>query len=196
MKSIIPVVFSLLFLVSCGSKTTVVLLPEADGTTGSIVVRNKAESTTLDKPYTYTQVRDDTSALPEKTITPEKVAGRYRDLMAAEPLKPASFILYFEYNSTSLTQESDALIPDIVRTAKAREPCEISVIGHSDSKGAAEYNYRLALERATAVADILKQTDLSMKEISIRSHGENDPLVPTTDNASEIKNRRVEIMIR
>ncbi|THB80278.1 MAG: OmpA family protein [Desulfobacteraceae bacterium] len=187
---------TMLLLVSCGTKTTVVLLPEDDGTTGSVVVKSQSDTTTLDEPYTYTQVKDDTSKLTAKKADPDKINQDHQALLKAEPLKPVSFILYFKYNSTELTDESLALIPKIIETAKEREPCEINVIGHTDSKGDADYNYKLALERAQSVGDMLKETDLSMKNMTIQSFGENDPLIVTSDNVSEDKNRRVEIMIR
>lgn len=89
-----------------------------------------------------------------------------------------------------------ALIPEILQVAREREPSEISIIGHTDSKGSADYNYKLSLQRAEAVAEILRDADATLKNLYIKSHGENDPLVLTEDNVSEEKNRRVEIMVR
>jgi len=114
----------------------------------------------------------------------------------AGPLKPVSILLYFEHNSSQLTAESQALIPKIFKIAEERAPSEVSIFGHTDSKGSSENNNKLALHRAEAVGKILKTSDIPLKNISIKSFGESDPLVPTGDNISEIKNRRVEIMIR
>ena len=106
------------------------------------------------------------------------------------------FILNFKHDSTILTEPSMALIPEILKIAKDREPSETSVIGHTDSKGKSEYNNKLALERAKIVGRILKTSGITLKKLQIKSHGENDPLIVTDDNVSEVKNRRVEIMIR
>ncbi len=38
----------LLILCGCGTKTTVILLPETDGETGAVVVSNQASTTVLD----------------------------------------------------------------------------------------------------------------------------------------------------
>ena len=186
----------LIFLCSCGSKTKVILLPDTDGKTGTVVVRNQGSSTTLNEPYTYTDVSNNTSMAAAAPIAQNTVKDVYQSLLNSEPLKPVSFILYFEHDSINLTKKSMALIPQILQVAKDREPSEVSVIGHTDSKGSPEYNSKLSYQRAETMAKILKASDVNLKNIYIKSHGENDPLVMTEDGMSEEKNRRVEIMIR
>ena len=181
---------------SCGSKTRVILLPDQDGKTGSVIVRNQSSSTTLDKPYTYTNVSNDKSSISVEPIEKNKVEEEYQLLLDAEPAKPIHFILYFEHNSTKLTKKSQALIPKVLKAAKEREPSEISVIGHTDTKGSFEYNNKLALQRANIIAELLRKYNTNLKNLDVKSHGENDPLVLTEDGISEGKNRRVEIMVR
>ncbi|MBC8441483.1 MAG: OmpA family protein [Deltaproteobacteria bacterium] len=192
----ISILLCLIFLYACGSKTTVVLLPEKDGKTGSVVVKNQVSSTTLDKPYTYTEVTDDKSDFLVKSTDQKKVTDEYQFLLKAEPAKPAHFILYFEIDSINLTTKSMTLIPKILQVAKERKPSEICVIGHSDTMGTIEYNNELSLQRAESVGEILKKYDPALKNLYIKSHGENDLLIITGDNVSEERNRRVEIMIR
>ena len=186
----------LIFLCSCGSKTKVILLPDTDGKTGTVVVRNQGSSTTLNEPYTYTDVSNTTSMAAAAPIAQNTVKDVYQSLLNSEPLKPVSFILYFEHDSINLTQDSLNLIPQVLQLAKDREPSEISVIGHTDARGSSEYNSKLSYQRAETMAKILKASDVNLKNIYIKSHGENDPLVMTEDGMSEEKNRRVEIMIR
>lgn len=186
----------ILFLVSCGPKTTVILLPDQDGSTGSVVVKNNADSIMLNEPYTSTKVSDTKSKMNATTIEKNKVLDSYKTLFEAEPLKPVSFLLYFEFGSNRLKPESAALIPKILQVAKERAPSEISIIGHSDTAGDAEYNYKLALDRAKVVEKYLKETGVQLQSISVTSHGENDPLVVTGDDTYQKKNRRVEVMIR
>lgn len=190
------VLVCLFFVCGCGAKTTVILLPQEDGTVGSVVVKNQSSSTVLDKPYSYTKVSDDTSSFPVEFIDRDEVTDQYQHLLDAEPAKPVHFLLYFKHDSTKPTQASLALIPDILQSAKEREPSEITVIGHSDSLGPKEYNIRLSLKRAKAVEKILKEMDTNLKHIYVQSYGESDPLVVSGDNVSEARNRRVEIMIK
>ncbi|ACN17704.1 OmpA3 [Desulforapulum autotrophicum HRM2] len=188
--------FCLFFVCACGSKTTVILLPQADGKTGSVVVKSRSDSIVLDKPYTYTMVSNDRLDTSENSIAKERVASEYQNLLASEPVAPVSFIFYFNTGDTSLTKESLDLIPEVLNSVKERAPSEISIIGHTDTKGASVYNNKLSLERANKVAKIITHIDANLKNIYIQFHGENDPLVITGDNVSEKRNRRVEIMVR
>lgn len=185
-----------LFLFSCGAKTTVILLPEQNNKTGTVVVENENTSITLEKPYTCATVGQADSKIDTRIIEENKVQDDYKTLFQAEPLKPVSILLYFEFGSDRLQPESAALIADVLKLAKEREPSEVNIIGHSDTKGDAGYNYKLALDRARVVEKIIKDADINLRNISVTSHGENDPLVITGDEVSEEKNRRVEIMVK
>lgn len=190
------VLFILFSLCSCGSKTTVILLPEDNGETGQVIVKNKASQTVLDTPYTYADVSTDSSTLESRPIGTDEVNTSFEGLIKAEPPKPVHFILYFKHNTATLTDASREIIPKVIEMSREREPSQVSVIGHTDTKGSAEHNITLSLERARAVADILKSSGIKLKTLSVTSHGENDLLIPTKDNVSEPKNRRVEIMVR
>ena len=85
--------FSVVFLWSCGSKTTVILLPEDTGQTGKIIVKNKVSETLLDKPYTYVDVKSENSILKAQVIGKEDVERSFNDLLKAEPPKPVHFII-------------------------------------------------------------------------------------------------------
>ncbi|MEH0018158.1 MAG: OmpA family protein [Desulfobacter sp.] len=189
----------LMVCVSCAQKekqTTVILLPQSDGSTGSVLIRNQASATRLDKPYTYTRSASPTAGFVIQKADPEKIKATYAELFAAEPAKPVHFILYFDTDSTRLTPASRGLLPQISQSAKERAPSEISIIGHTDTQGTPAYNIDLSLARARAVAEILARYDTGLKQLYIQGFGEYDLLVPTPDNTPEARNRRVEIMIR
>lgn len=182
---------------ACGQKrTTVILLPQDNGQTGSVLVRNESFSTRLDKPYTFTRATSETADLVVKEADPVEINTAYARLFAQEPAKPVSFMLYFETDSVRLTPASMDLLPKISQSAKERAPSEISIIGHTDSMGQPEYNMALSLERARAVAKILTSFDTGLKQIYTQGYGEYDLLVSTPDETPEPRNRRVEIMIR
>ena len=183
-------------LFSCSAKTTVILLPEQDNKASAVIVKNDKSSVILDKPYSCAKVGGAQSLINLKTIEKNKVEDEYKALFQAEPLKPVSTLFYFEFGSNRLKPESAALIDDVLKLAKEREPSEVSIIGHSDSMGDADYNYKLALDRARLMEKIIKNANINLKNIFVTSHGENDPLVKTGDNVSEEKNRRVEIMVK
>ena len=73
---------------------------------------------------------------------------------------------------------------------------DTSVVGHTDTAGSKEYNYRLSRRRAEAIARLLVAGGVAPDLLEITSHGKDNPVVPTGDNVSEPRNRRVEVTIR
>ena len=123
----------------------------------------------------------------------EAIAG---PALAALPKPPLRFILYYEHDSVDLTPESRALLQKVLDTIRDRAPVDISVVGHTDTVGMKEYNYALSLKRARAVASILLGQGVDSSTLDITSHGKDNPLVPTGDQVTEPRNRRVEITVR
>jgi outer membrane protein OmpA-like peptidoglycan-associated protein len=124
------------------------------------------------------------------------VRDLFADVLAAFPPTPQRFTLYFRFESEELTPESRARIPDIVGAVRNYPAPEVVVIGHTDTTGAPDRNYQLGLRRARTVRDILAATQVEGAAITVSSHGEADPLVPTRDEVLEPRNRRVEITVR
>ncbi|MBU2645071.1 OmpA family protein [bacterium] len=188
---------TLFLLLACSAPTTtVVLLPDADGKTGAVVVKSQMAEVELTKPYTYVAVSDDKAVIEVKPANKATIEQDSDLLFKAEPEKPVHFILYFESDSTELTAQSLKLIPQILQKLKERENAEINIIGHTDTKGSAKHNIALSLQRARAVEKLFRSQEKDLQQIYVQSFGEKDPLIPTGDNVSEERNRRVEIMIR
>ena len=73
--------------------------------------------------------------------------------------------------------------------------------GHADQQqadraGDDAINETLALERANTVNGLLGDVLQPALDVTIDSHGERNPLVPTDDGVEEARNRRVEVTIR
>lgn len=184
-------------LTGCASRNLVVLLPDQDGTVGMIEVANAKGSMTIASPgETVAVASADRAPKAAKTMSEEKINRSFREALAAEPRRPQIFLLYFQSDSTVLTDQSTTLIPEILAAIRDRESLDISVIGHSDRAGDEEYNMLLSRKRAGHVRDQLVQKGVGARLISVTSHGENNPLVPTADNVAEPKNRRVEVVVR
>jgi OOP family OmpA-OmpF porin len=71
---------------------------------------------------------------------------------------------------------------------------KIEVAGHTDNIGPKEYNKKLSLKRAKAVANLLVKFGVDPKMIVIKGYGEDYPLVPNTTSTNRALNRRVEII--
>jgi len=70
------------------------------------------------------------------------------------------------------------------------------VIGHTDTVGADAFNDKLSLERAQTVREILIGMGVPAQNITAAGRGRRELLVPTADNVSEPRNRRVELNVR
>jgi outer membrane protein OmpA-like peptidoglycan-associated protein len=174
----------------------IVLLPDDQGKTGAIVVSSAGVERRLDRPgQTVTVEAGSPPGLP--VVMPgQEVQAIAGPALAALPKPPARFILYFEHDSVALTVESQSLLQKVVGTILDHAPVDISVVGHTDTVGKKEYNYDLSLKRARAVASILQGKGIDPSILDITSHGKDNPLVPTGDQVSEPRNRRVEITAR
>jgi len=70
------------------------------------------------------------------------------------------------------------------------------VIGHTDTVGSLDYNDRLSHARAERLREMLVGLGIPAGRIQAAGRGKRELLVPTEDNFSEARNRRVEISVR
>ena len=189
-----------IFMISaCVSTTQVVLLPNPDGKVGSLEVSSEkgTDPQTLDKPWQATETSVLTGAPGTPKIMDEKeVKEIFGQAMAARPLPPVSYIMYFSQGSAELTADSKNLLLAALEAIALRSSTHVNVIGHSDSVGPAQYNDKLSGKRAQAVVDAMVARGVDRKNIEITNHGKASPLIPTPDGVAEPRNRRVEINIR
>lgn len=190
-RLLVPLALAL--LAGCASKSYVVLLENPDGSTGAVVVKGSQGEQVIDQAGHGAAL--DGSSKPA-AVAKADIQRDFAGAMAARPLLPERFLLYFESGGAQLTAESQALLPKIVASATQRPAVDVSIIGHTDSVGRAEQNEELALKRAQAIAELIKKKGLQVHALSVESHGERNPLIRTADETPEPRNRRVEISLR
>jgi outer membrane protein OmpA-like peptidoglycan-associated protein len=194
----LPFLLLAIILISgCNRKTMVVLVPDLDGKTGAVNVSNDAGAVDIDTANQATTISGRQSApkAPEP-MTKEEIEAVFSRALAAQPKPPVHFILYFISDSNELQPESLESLTAIFQTSQERGSVDISVIGHTDTIGSDEYNYKLAEGRAETVATYLVGRGVDQGHIRVSSHGERNPLIPTGDNVNEPRNRRVEVVVR
>ncbi len=189
----------LFFLTSCASskKTLFVLQSDPDGRTGEIVVANKGGSQVLARAGDATEVKNGNSP-PSAPFRVEEaeIAKTFGPALAAQPAPPVLYVLHFRTGSTDLVAESQKLILQILKDAKARHSTDISVVGHTDRVGKREGNYRLGLDRALQIKGILVSKGVEPAFIEVESHGEDNPLIHTGNEVPEPRNRRVVVTVK
>lgn len=191
----IGLLFFLLTLVSCSGKTTVILLAEDDGSVGMVEVKGKQSSQVVDSANSYTVVNASSPSVV-KEMSSKEIENRFAEVIKAQPPKPISFLLYFKSDSTELVPKSTTSLPGLFRVIEEKQPCQIIIIGHTDSLGTRSYNIDLSIKRAVSIRKIIENKNHDITRIDVYSYGENDPFIKTKDDVSEPLNRRVEVIIR
>jgi outer membrane protein OmpA-like peptidoglycan-associated protein len=180
-----------------GSTTEVVLLPDPDsGKTGSAAVSNGSGAVDLNSPRAATNVPSGQGPGAVTILSETEVQERFGPALEALPPAPIHFTLFYKFDSDELTDESSALVPQILEAVKQRASPDVVVTGHTDTIGTAAGNAALGMRRAVAVRTLLVDAGLDPAFVEVASHGEADLLVATADNVAEPRNRRVEITVR
>jgi peptidoglycan-associated lipoprotein len=173
----------------------VVLLDDADGTTGEVRVTTSRGTTVLGKSRQAARFAGPAGEIFEASR--DRINHDFGAALAAMPARPVSFLLYFAPGGTKLSPESEGEMARILAEIAARASPDISVIGHTDTTGSNEDNERLSLDRARTVAESIgRSTRLEAGKITVESHGKKNLLVATPNNTPEARNRRVEVTIR
>jgi outer membrane protein OmpA-like peptidoglycan-associated protein len=185
-----------MLLTACSTtKELIVLLPEEDGTLGSLAIGEGDRSVIINAPLAAAKI-DARGRVKQEAITQAEIHRMFEAALAAQPPKPISFILYFEEGSTKVMADSQATLEALFAEVGRRQAVEVQVTGHTDRVGSMADNDRLSLARAQAVQNMLTQLGLRSDFIRAVGRGERAPLVPTPDEQPEPRNRRVEVIVR
>lgn len=103
--------------------------------------------------------------------------------------------ILFDFDSSDLSDAAKKRIADLVEDLPTDS--EITVGGHTDSKGEDDYNKSLSEDRAKAVAEVLTSENSDL-DVAAKGFGESEPVASNEkggedDPEGRAKNRRVEI---
>ena len=195
MHRIILALTLLLTLSACASRQALfTVLPNPDGSAGAVTVDDGQKSVVLDKPYAASEIVKG-SAQPV-AMDDAQVQQIFGSALAARPILPSHFRLYFNNDTDVMTPDSERLYKSVFDDIKQRPVYEVEVVGHTDTTGELKHNQELSLTRAGSIREKLIHDGLDPKSISIAGRGPLDLRVKTGDNVPEQLNRRVEITVR
>ena len=172
-----------------------VVVPGTDGHVGKIVVHGAGAPQVIDTAYGAQRLLAN-GRLETARLSAAEVREAFGPTLAALPGKPASFMLYFLEGRDELTSESREEVNKVIGELKQRPLPDIVVIGHTDTVGTDEFNDRLSLARARRLREMLVFLGIPAERIEAAGRGKRELLVPTEENVSEPRNRRVEINVR
>jgi outer membrane protein OmpA-like peptidoglycan-associated protein len=182
-------------LVGCaGPKETIVLLPNPAGQDTAVTVTQGTRQVVLAQPYAGARLsRGGAEAFPSNA---KEVQVRYGSALAAQPLPPAQFTLFFVEGKDELTDESKLIVDGVFAEIAKRPIADVIVIGHTDSVGSDAANDALSRQRAEVVRTAFAARGLAADKVVTIGRGKRELAVPTGDGVAEPRNRRVEILVR
>lgn len=105
------------------------------------------------------------------------------------------FQVFFPLDSVELDAKASQEIARAADEWERTGSTQVSVIGHSDTSGSADYNRQLSERRAGVVEGALLREGIPANRINTKASGQDDLLVSTFDGIVQADNRRVEIVI-
>jgi peptidoglycan-associated lipoprotein len=126
-------------------------------------------------------------AIPEDTL-----AGRSLDeLNRDSPLKP----IFYDLDSSDLSADAQQALQANAELLKQSATWQITVEGHCDERGTAEYNLALGERRANTARDYLVSLGIPATRLKTVSYGKEFPFDPAHNDAAWSKNRRAHFVI-
>lgn len=181
-----------LLLSACATPVdTVIVVPSAEGKTGTVVVQRGNERHVLDQPYATSRAGEPVTVSPAA-----EVRQTFGSTLEALPSRPAAFTLYFITGTDELTGESRAELQKVLVELKQRSVPDVVAIGHTDTVGDTASNDRLSAQRAERVKGFLIEIGIPAGRIQTAGRGSRELVVPTPRGVDEPRNRRVEINVR
>ncbi|MFO0723259.1 MAG: OmpA family protein [Myxococcota bacterium] len=104
--------------------------------------------------------------------------------------------IHFGFDSARIEPESFSILNQVALTVKANPELKlIRIEGHTDSRGADDYNLVLSQRRAEAVVAYLVSRGVEPERLEAVGYGEQKPLVAGESEEAWATNRRVEFTI-
>jgi peptidoglycan-associated lipoprotein len=110
---------------------------------------------------------------------------------AASPLKD----VFFDFDKATIREDQKAALNASVGWLKANGQRKLTIEGHCDERGTAEYNLGLGERRAKAVKDYLLAAGIPADRIATVSYGKERPFVLGHDESAWKWNRRGQLVI-
>lgn len=182
---------------ACAPKNYVVLLDNPGGGSGKVVVSNPKGEQWLDKSGSATTInRANSRPSAPWMLQVKKIQEVFAKAFGARPSRFVKYTFYFKSGTTDLDPSSQKDLQDMLAEVAKRPGVDATVAGYADRLSSPRWNEGLSLLRAWAIRDDLVKVGVPIERIEIDAYGETRPAVPTADNIAELRNRRVEVVIR
>ena len=106
----------------------------------------------------------------------------------------ASGLLY-DFDSDVVRAAAATNLRNLAASLGKYPKTDLLIVGHTDSKGADDYNQTLSQKRATAASNYLAAQGVSSARLRALGRGETEPVASNDTETGRQSNRRVEIAI-
>jgi peptidoglycan-associated lipoprotein len=113
------------------------------------------------------------------------------DLNRNSPLKP----VFFELDSSDLSPDGQKTLDENAKVLKRYATWAVTIEGHCDERGTAEYNLALGERRAAAARAYLVSLGIASDRLRTVSYGKEFPFDAGHDESAYSKNRRAHFVI-
>jgi peptidoglycan-associated lipoprotein len=131
-------------------------------------------------------------SVPPEPLTDDQIASASLDeLNRNSPLRP----VFFAYDSSELTPEARATLDETAVLLRKYASWTVTIEGHTDERGTAEYNLALGDRRAVTAQAYLVSLGVPASRFRTVSYGKEFPFDAGHDESSWSKNRRAHFVI-
>ncbi|OLC48558.1 MAG: peptidoglycan-associated lipoprotein [Acidobacteria bacterium 13_1_40CM_2_64_6] len=169
----------------CGKKQAPIARPMPPPFPGAI-------STPSSRPPAPPEPVAEPTIVPPEPVRDDAIASAsLDDLNRNSPLKP----VFFDYNSSDLSPDAQRALDENAATIKKYPSWAVTIEGHCDERGTAEYNLALGERRSVAARAYLVSLGIPADRVRTVSYGKEFPFDPGHDEAAFRKNRRAHFVI-
>lgn len=106
-----------------------------------------------------------------------------------------TYTLYFDFNEYELSAQASQELRQLLTYVQELDEYTVQIEAHTDDKGAASYNRRLAERRAQTVRDFLEAEGLQVDKSDVFNFGEDRPAYDNEEEQGRQLNRRVDVTV-
>lgn len=134
----------------------------------------------------------DPAVVPPEPVRDDPVSSRSLDEINRDsPFQP----VFFEYDRAEVSTGAQASLNANLTIMKKYPSWTVTIEGHTDERGTAEYNLALGERRAAAAQAYMIALGITASRLRVVSYGKEFPFEPAHEESAYSKNRRAHFVV-
>ena len=153
----------------------------------------------ISKSLTTTEMRENTIRINAlELVKVEKEQEQVKETPKKEIPKKVTVVmdertLLFDFDKSVVKEQYIPILRNVI-DYMVENNYDVTIVGHTDSKGSELYNEKLSMRRATSVKEKLLELGLSPDRIvGLEARGELEPVASNETEEGRAQNRRIEL---